>query len=144
MANLIHSVLPMPRRPVVYISGDESVKKCIELMTELNIGSLVVLDQDNAIQGMITERDVVRSCLNQSMDINTAKVGDIAYKDITILKSNDAVEEAMQSMTATKRRHVLVSEQGDIIALISIGDLVNYLLEDKARVIQHLEDYINT
>jgi len=145
MTNLIHNVLPMPRRKIVYIHPDDSVKKCIDLMTELDIGALVVVDHNNQLIGMVSERDIVRSCLHKSTNLEKSKVSSVVYKKVTILSPHDAVEKAMQAMTETKRRHVLIrDENNEFIAILSIGDLLYHLLDDKARVIEQLENYIHT
>lgn len=144
MAHLIHSVLPVPPRPIAFISPDESVKKCVEEMTKRNIGALVVLDAHKRLLGMVTERDIVRACLDKGFSLDTTKASEIVFKDVTILSPHDVVEKAMQAITDTKRRHVLIYDKNELIALLSIGDLLFHLLEDKARVIEHLEQYIST
>ncbi|CAM2799540.1 CBS domain protein [Legionella steigerwaltii] len=145
MADLIHNALPMPRRKIIYIHPDDSVKKSIDIMTEYDIGALVVVDNDNKLVGIVSERDIVRSCLHKCVNLEKGKVSDVVNKDITILSPNDVVEKAMQAMTATKRRHVLIRDENDeLIAILSIGDVLYHLLEDKARVIEHLENYIHT
>ena len=143
MAHLIHSVLPHPRRAIVYVEPQLSVESCIELMVTQNIGALVVLE-DNKLKGMVTERDVVRECIRNGFDPQKATAGDIVYADVSILQSNDPVEKAMETITNTRRRHVLVAEDGELIAILSIGDLLLNLLDDKSRVIAHLEHYITS
>lgn len=145
MADLIHSVLPMPRREIAYIHPDESIKKCIDLMTTLDIGALVVVDKNKQLLGIVSERDIIRTCLHQCVNLETGKVADVVYKNVTILSPNDVVEKAMQVMTNTKRRHVLIrDENGEFIAILSIGDLLYHILEDKSRIIEHLENYIHS
>ena len=145
MADLIHNVLPMPRREIVYIHPDESIRKCIDLMNELDIGALVVVDKHKKLIGIVSERDIVRSCLHKCVNMETGKVADVVYKDVTILDSNDVVEKAMQAMTTTKRRHVLIRDDNkEFIAILSIGDLLYHLLDANARTIEHLENYIQT
>lgn len=143
MAYLIHSVLPIPPRPIVTVRPEETVKQCIELMTQNNIGALVVIDHKGKLIGMVTERDVIRSCLQTDLDPHTAKASDIAFKEVTVLSPQDVIEKAMQAMTTTKRRHVLIRDKDEFIGILSIGDLLYYMLEDKARVIEHLEHYIH-
>lgn len=145
MADLIHNALPMPRRKIIYIHPEDSVKKSIDMMTEYDIGALVVVDNDNQLIGIVSERDIVRSCLHKCINLEKGKVSDVVNKDITILSTNDVVEKAMQAMTATKRRHVLVRDEGgELVAILSIGDVLYHLLEDKARVIEQLENYIHS
>lgn len=143
MANLIYSALPEPRRPIIFTNSNTSVAECIELLTTLNIGALVVRD-DRDILGIVAERDIVRSCLHKACNLNTTPAKDILFKDPSTLDLFDTVEKAMETITKTKRRHVLITEKGELVAILSIGDLLYYLLEDKTRVIEQLENYIHT
>lgn len=145
MTELIHSVLPQPPRPIVYIHLEDSIRKCIDLMSDLDIGALVVVDNNKKLVGIVSERDIVRSCLHPGVSIEKGRVADVVFKEVTILSPHDAVERAMQAMTKTKRRHVLVrDEHQNFIAIISIGDLLFYLLDNKEKIIEHLENYIHT
>jgi CBS domain-containing protein len=144
MAHLIHSVLPVPPRKIVYIHPQDSLKNCINIMVENDIGALVVVDENNQLIGIVSERDVVRSCYYKGLDVETATASDVVYTKVSILSPHDVVEKAMQIITETKRRHILIKEGGELLAILSIGDLLFHLLEDRARVIEHLENYINT
>ena len=144
MAHLIHNVLPVPPRKIVYVHPDDFVKKCIDMMAELDIGALVVVDNDNKLVGIVSERDIVRSCLHKCLDLNLSKISEVVYKDVTILSPHDTVDKAMQVITQTKRRHILIRENGEFVAILSIGDLLFHLLDNKSREIEHLETYITT
>ncbi|MDI9817733.1 MULTISPECIES: CBS domain-containing protein [unclassified Legionella] len=143
MAHLIFSALPQPRRPIVYIQPDITVSECVNLMTDQDIGALVIGDKVKPI-GIVSERDVIRSCLYQGLDPNKLTAAQVAYTAVKILNLFDPVEKAMEVITQTKRRHVLISEQDNLVAILSIGDLLFHLLEDKTRVIEQLENYIHT
>ncbi|CDZ78795.1 Hypoxic response protein 1 [Legionella massiliensis] len=143
MSSPIYSALPHPRRPMVCVHPMMSVSQCIDLMAKENIGALVVCD-DEQLLGMVTERDIVRACLQPNLDLHSTSAKDIDYKDVAILDLFDPVELAMEIITNTKRRHVLVAEEGEVVAILSIGDVLFYLLEDKTRVIEQLENYIHT
>lgn len=142
MTDLIHNVLPQSPRAIAYIHPNDSVKRCVDKMIELDIGALVVLDDSGHLLGIVSERDIVRSCLAKN-NLEHAKAVDIAFKEVTILSPHDPIEKAMQAMTATKRRHILIRDDDTLIAILSIGDLLHHMLEDKARVIEHLEHYIH-
>lgn len=144
MTNLIYSALPNPRRSIVFIEPNLSIKACVSLMTMQNIGALVVCSEDKTLLGMVTEREVVRECIQRGLDPNQATAADIAYKDVSILDSNDPIEKAMETITKTKRRHILINEDGKLAAILSIGDLLFYILEEKSRMIEHLEKYIKS
>ncbi|WP_028387554.1 CBS domain-containing protein [Legionella fairfieldensis] len=141
MTHLIYSALPQPRPPVIYIHSQASVAQCVEMMSKKDIGALVVQDGKDLL-GMVTERDIVRNCVNQGLDAYRTTAADIAYSEVSILSLFDPVEKAMEVITRTRRRHVLVAEHDEIVAILSIGDVLFHLLEDKARVIEQLENYI--
>lgn len=143
MAQLIYSALPQPRRPIVYVHSKLSVAQCIDIMNKQNIGALVIRDEDKLI-GLVSERDIVRALLHQNFDLHKTTAQEIAYTKVSILELSDPLEKAMEVITNTKRRHVLIAEEGELIAILSIGDLLFYLLEDKMRVIEQLENYIHT
>lgn len=142
MAHLIHNVLPVPPRKIATISFDASVEKCIEIMAELDIGALVILDNDKHLIGVVTERDILRECIFKGLKPNTTKAGDIAFKKSTILSPNDVIERAMKAITETKRRYVLIQDKDELVAILSIGDILYHLLDERKREIEHLENYI--
>jgi len=143
MANLIYSALPQPRRPIIYVKPTLPLSECVKMMTEQDVGALVVSDSREVL-GLVSERDIVRSCLSLELSLNELKAIDVAYAEVSILDINDSVEKAMEVMTKTKRRHILIEEDGELFAILSIGDLLFYLLEDRAHVIEQLETYIGT
>ncbi|KTD35886.1 Hypoxic response protein 1 [Legionella nautarum] len=143
MAHLIYSALSEPRRPIVYVSPKTTVSQCINLMIKENIGAVIVLERENLV-GMVTERDIVRSCLSLDLDPHKTTAADVAYSKVSVLNLFDPVEKAMEIITETKRRHILIEENGKFVAILSIGDLLFHLLEDKIRVIEQLENYIHT
>lgn len=143
MASLIYSALPVPRRSMAIIKPDASVAESVERMLMDNIGALVVLEGDELL-GIVSERDIVRHSVKPDFDINNTKVRDIVYRQVSVMNIKDPVEAAMETITRTKRRHVLVEENNRLVAVLSIGDLLYHLLDDKARVIEHLENYITS
>jgi CBS domain-containing protein len=144
MANTIYSALHQPRRPIVYIEPTLSVKACVALMAKQNIGALVVVNEDGSLVGMVTEREVVRNCVHQGLDPNHSVARDIAYTQVSVLNIDEPLEHAMEVITKTKRRHILIQEKGELVAVLSIGDLLFNSLDDKTRVIEHLENYIHS
>lgn len=138
---LIYSVLQNPRRAIICIDPSESLATAIRYMTEHDIGALVV-QNEGKLHGILSERDVMRSCFPGKCDFNAMRVSDVVHTAVTLLDIDDPIERAMEAMTKTKRRHVLVTEKGELIAMLSIGDILFYLLENKSKLIQHLKNYI--
>lgn len=142
MANRLYSVLNRPRGQFARVHPDVSIAQCVQIMTSGDIGALVVMDEYN-IMGIVSERDIVRNLVHKGLNANETKVGDILCARISILDINDTVEAAMQVITDTRRRHLLVAEEGNVVDILSIGDVLFYLLEDHKRTIEHLEQYIH-
>ncbi len=142
MSNLIYSILPNPAREIVYVHPDVSVEQCLDIMIKRNIGALVVTDDDNLL-GILSERDIIHGLSRYAASVLTSNASDILCAAVAVLNPSDTVETAMAIMTETKRRHVLIAEEGKLIAIVSIGDVLLSLLGDNARVIQHLENYIH-
>lgn len=143
MANLIYSALPLPRRPIATIDSDATVAESVRRMLKDKIGALVIMKGDKVV-GMVTERDIVRHSIDPDFDIHRVRLRDIACEPVSVMDITDPVEAAMETITRTKRRYVLVEENNKLVAVLSIGDLLYHLLDDKARVIQHLENYITS
>lgn len=143
MANLISSVLKDNLPSIVYIHPDLSVKQCANLMCQHNIGALVVTDDDN-ILGIVSERDIVRKCVSQNGDINQMTAGDITYANVSCFKLNDPLELAIEAMTSTRRRHVLIMDGGKLpVAILSIGDVLSFQLGACSLTVEQLKDYIH-
>lgn len=142
MSNLIYTILPKPVREIVYIHPDLSVSQCVDIMVSRNIGALVVTDDDNLL-GIVSERDIVWGLLHNKMEIMNKPASDILWANVAVLKPTDTVEMAMAVITKTKRRHVLIAENGKLLAIVSVGDILYSLLDEKDRVIEQLENYIH-
>lgn len=143
MTQLIRSILPSPRRPISFVHPDVSVLKSVNIMVGENIGALVVQTDEN-ILGIASERDIVRELVNKGLCPDNTKISEVMCSSINILDLSDSVEHAMEVITSTKRRHLLGREGEEIVAIISIGDLLFHLLEDRLYTIKQLENYIYT
>lgn len=143
MVHFIHSILPKRKRPIKFVYPDVDVASAVNMMVEADIGALVVCDENN-ILGLLTERDIVRFLVQKGLSAETTKVSEILRSDVDILKPTDSIETAMEMMIQTKQRHILVKDEGKLIAIISIGDLLFNLLEDKSKTIEELHKYIHS
>ncbi|MBP7148813.1 MAG: CBS domain-containing protein [Acidobacteria bacterium] len=118
-----------------------SVYEAIEKMVAHNFGSLVVMD-GSALCGMFTERDYLRRVVLEGRTSRTTSVAEIMSTEIAYVAPEHGVEEALAVMTAERCRHLPVLRDGDLVGLVSIGDLVKHLIRDQEAEILHLNDYI--
>ena len=126
---------------VYSVTPDSSVFNAVKLMVEKGIGALVVLEGERLV-GIVSERDYVRKVAVQERSPANLKVSDIMTgKVITVAPSEDS-KHCMEIMTSGRLRHLPVVEEGKLVGLLSIGDLVKDIISEQENLIQHLEQYI--
>lgn len=125
------------------IKPDNTVYEAIEKMADLNVGALLVME-DNHLAGIISERDYRNKVILKGRTSKTTFVRDIMTSELIIVKATDEIGTCMQLMTDQHIRHLPVMESDDVIGVISIGDVVKAVIEDQKVEIDSLKDYIST
>lgn len=125
------------------IAPDETVYAALELMAEHNVGALVVVDA-GAVVGIMSERDYARKVILEGLDSKHTPVQAIMTSDVTVVGSGDSVAECMSLMTDRHIRHLPVVEEGDLVGLVSVGDVVKAVMAEQAFLIEQLEQYITS
>lgn len=138
---LVHHILEAKGRNLISIAPDATVLDAIRIMAEKGIGSLVVL-QDGEMRGIVTERDYARKVIIKGRASDKTPVADIMTSDVVTTSPASTVDSCMQIMTDKKCRHLPVIENDQVVAMISIGDLVQAIIADQKEEIQQLEQYI--
>ena len=139
---LVKHLLQARERRLVSISPDASVFDAIKLMADESIGSLVVMEGDKLV-GIVTERDYARKVIIKGRSSKSATVADIMTPDVFTTGSDQTVDNCMQVMTDKHVRHLPVVEDDKVLAMISIGDLVQAIIADQKEEIEQLEHYIS-
>ncbi len=139
---LVQHLLDNKGRDIISISPDASVLDAIKLMADKGIGALVVIDGGD-LKGIVTERDYARKVIIKGRASDTTPVADIMTADVITASSQQTVNECMEMMTAKKCRHLPVVDDGDLVGMISIGDLVQAIISDQQEEIEQLEHYIS-
>jgi len=140
---LVKHLLDAKGRNVISISADASVFDAIKMMADESIGSLVVLDENGGLAGIVTERDYARQVIVKGRSSRDTRVADIMTADVLTTSCDNTVNSCMEVMSEKKLRHLPVVEDGRVIAMISIGDLVQAIIADQKEEIEHLEHYIS-
>lgn len=140
---LVKHLLDAKGRHVVSIASDASVFDAIKLMADKAIGSLVVLDAGDKLIGIVTERDYARKVIIKGRSSRETQVADIMTTNVLTATSDHTVNACMEVMTEKRIRHLPVVEDDRVIAMVSIGDLVQAIIADQQEEIQHLEHYIS-
>lgn len=128
---------------ILSISPDATVLDAIKLMAEHNVGALLVETVADKVQGIITERDVIIKLDAKDRDAASTKVREIMTDRVLYVESNQSIEECMELMNAKNIRHLPVYEQGDLLGLISVRDVLREVIAEQKTMISHLENYIS-
>ena len=136
----IHEILAQKGSLLWSISPDATVYEAIQLMAEKNIGALPVVSE-NTLLGVVSERDYTRKVALKGKSSKETKVREIVAPAVTASPSH-TVEECMKLMTAHRVRHLPVLDGGRLVGLVSIGDLVNWIISAQSVTIHQLESYI--
>lgn len=124
------------------VSPDTPAADAITMMCDANIGCVVVLEDDKLV-GIFSERDVMRRVANRNVKPDGLLVRDVMTSDLVTVRPTSTVEEALVECTDRRIRHLPVADDGQLLGLLSIGDLVRYVVKDKDREIADLVDYIH-
>jgi CBS domain-containing protein len=139
---LVKHLLDSKGREIISVTADVSVLDAIKLMAEKTIGSLLIMQGDE-LQGIMTERDYARKVIIKGRSSETTEVGEIMTTDVCSATSQETVTDCMALMTKRKIRHLPVIDDGTVVGILSIGDLVHAIISDQQEEIQHLEHYIS-
>lgn len=123
------------------ISPDAPVIDAIRLMAERRIGALLVMEGQRLV-GMLSERDYARKIVLQGRSSKDTPVGDIMTAEVVSVGPQHNTDQCMQLVTDSRIRHLPVVEDGHVIGLISIGDLVKAVIEAQQQELDHLQRYI--
>ncbi len=137
----VRDVLKEKGNQVWSISAGASVYDALKLMAEKGIGALVVLDGENVV-GIFSERDYAREVELKGRTARDTSVGDIMTHKVIYIQPDNTVEECMAVMTHRRIRHLPVMDEGRLVGLVSIGDIVKAVISEQQFMIQQLEHYI--
>jgi CBS domain-containing protein len=128
---------------VLSITSDQSVHRAISQMSEHHIGCLVVLDGQQKLVGIISERDYCRKVILMARNSNGTRVREIMTSPVVTVSPQDSMRATMQLMTERRIRHVPVVEDDAVVGLLSIGDLVKWVCGEQRQTIRQLRDRLS-
>jgi CBS domain-containing protein len=124
------------------ITPDTSVFEALERMAEHNVGALIVVDRDDVV-GILSERDYARKVILLGRASRDTLVREVMTSDVITVDPDTTVGQCMQLMTARRIRHLPVLQDGRLMGVISIGDVVKSIMADQAFEIEQLQGYIS-
>ena len=137
-------VQKLMKRACITLDENSSIKNLVDTLNKNKVGCVVVTSlQSNYPVGIVSERDLVRN-YKIIVNNNTSKIKDVMTKNIIFCNKNSSSKELMEIMNENKIRHIPIMEQHKLLGIVSIGDVVNRIIENYAYETKHLREYINS
>jgi CBS domain-containing protein len=140
-AESIRCILQFKGRDVWSLHPDASVYEAIEMMSRKQVGALLVI-KDNQTVGFVSERDYARKVILKGKSSRETKVSEIMSSPVITVDPEQTIDECMRIMTASRIRHLPVVERGQVVGIVSIGDLVRWIISSQEETIHQLHSYI--
>jgi CBS domain-containing protein len=138
----IGAILNQKSGQIFSVAPNATVFEAIEMLDQKNVGALLVMEGDKLV-GMVSERDYTRKVVLRGKRSRETMVSEIMSTDLKLTSPQDGVESCLRLMTDKRIRHLPVMQNGEVIGIISIGDLVKWVIATQSAAIAHLESYIS-
>ena len=135
-------VRKLAKRDCYSLGENDTLKTTSEALAKNNLGAMPIIDSSGKVIGIISERDIARK-IHQENFSNNELVTNIMTKKIISCDLNISVTELMETMTEKKIRHMLIMNNDELKGIVSIGDVVNHLIENYKEENENLRNYIN-
>ena len=139
---MITKILKGKGTDVVSVAPADTVLSVARVLTERGIGAALVRDPAGALLGIISERDIVRGMANQGQGTTQLPAEKLMTRDLVTIGPQTSVAEAMETMTRRRIRHLPVLQDGRLVGLVSIGDLVKLRIDEAEHEAAELKAYV--
>jgi len=142
VTGVVGSVLKRKGSEVWFVAPDQTVYEAIERMADKGVGALLVISAGTLV-GIISERDYARKVILKGKSSKTTHVSEIMASPVIVVTPDTAVDECMGILTKNRIRHLPVMEAEKVLGVVSIGDLVKWVVSEQGETIEHLQNYIS-
>ena len=139
---IVKNILVGKRGNVVTIEPTADLTAAVKLLAKRRIGAVVILGADQRIVGILSERDIVRVLAELGPTALNEPVGQVMTRDVKTCSEDDTIEGLMSRMTTGKFRHMPVVQQGKLVGIVSIGDVVKNRVDEVEHESEALRDYV--
>ena len=131
-------------RQIWTISKDQSVRQALILMSEKNIGAIIIVDNNDFPIGIFSERDYARKIILKGKSSKDTLLDEVMTKELITVTRDYKIEQCMEIMNEKRIRHLPVLENKKIVGIISIGDVLKIMIKEQKELIDHLQKFITS
>ena len=131
-------------RQIWTISKDQSVRQALVLMSEKNIGAIIIVDNNDFPIGIFSERDYARKIILKGKSSKDTLLDEVMTKELITITRDYKIDHCMEIMTEKRIRHLPVLENKKIVGIISIGDVLKIMIKEQKELINHLQKFITS
>lgn len=139
----VHQILKHKENRLITIDTEAMVYEALEIMMQYNISAILIVENDT-LKGIFTERDYARKVVLKGKSSKEVHIKDVMTPSPIVISPQDSLDHCMELMTHQHIRHLPVMEDDRLVGMVSIGDVVKYIIEDQKQIIKNLESYINS
>ena len=132
-----------PKQDIISITPDKSVFEAAKIMATAKVGSILILDNDK-LAGIFTERDLLNTLIAKGLDPEKTKISEAMTKNVATVDLNDTVDGCYQKMQAATCRHMPILENGKVIGMVTMKDILRKIMAEIGDENRQLKDYIFT
>jgi len=129
-------------RQIWTISKDQSVRQALILMSEKNIGAIIIVDNNDLPIGIFSERDYARKIVLKGKSSKDTLLDEVMTKELITVTRDYKIDQCMEIMSEKRIRHLPVLENKKIVGIISIGDVLKIMIKEQKELIDHLQKFI--
>jgi CBS domain-containing protein len=138
----VHQILRQKSNEVISTAPTTTTLDAARILNERRIGALLVISTDGVVEGILSERDMVRGIAENGANCLNRPISDLMTRRVKVCSPDDTIDQVMKSMTDGRFRHLPVMDNGRIVGLISIGDVVKYRIEEVEYEANAMRQYI--
>ena len=131
-------------RQIWTISKDQSVRQALVLMSEKNIGAIIIVDNNDFPVGIFSERDYARKVILKGKSSKDTLLDEVMTKELITVNRDYKIDQCMEIMNEKRIRHLPVLENKKIVGIISIGDVLKIMIKEQKELINHLQKFITS
>ena len=131
-------------RQIWTISKDQSVRQALIIMSEKNIGAIIIVDNNDFPIGIFSERDYARKVILKGKSSKDTLLDEVMTKELITITRDYKIDQCMEIMSEKKIRHLPILEDKKILGVISIGDVLKIMIKEQKDLINHLQKFITS